>query len=97
MPARLFVAGEIVAWIFLAVALYFVALWAFDRGNDLRHEYLVGAGMAWVYGLPFWLGAPALAAWKRRELSKSQKLRAAVLVGVALLVFLATLFGGGRA
>jgi hypothetical protein len=89
MAARLFVAGEIIAWLFLGLALFFVALWAFDRGNALRHEYLIGAGMAWVYGSPFWIGAPLLAAWKRRELSKVQKRRAMAIIGAAALVFLA--------
>jgi hypothetical protein len=96
MIARIVLVGEVIAWLFLAVALYFVGAWALERGNDLRHEYLLGAGMAWSYGAPFWLGVPALAAWKRRDLSGAQRLRAAVLFGVALLIVAITLFGGGR-
>lgn len=94
MSVRLFVAAEIFAWIFLAIALFYLAGWPFDRSNNLRHEYLIGSAMAWVYGSPFWLGALALAVWKRRELSRSQKLRDVAIFVAVLLIFASQFVGG---
>src|SRR5262245_42478214 len=83
-----FYAAFLLGAVAIAVGVAYLSWWASDPTAPLRHEALIGSGMALTYGLLPGGVAFTLAKWKRSELPHWAD-RAALILVVAIVVALA--------
>ena len=73
----------------LIIGSAYVAWWAADPTAHLRHEALIGSGMALIYGLPVGVAAFLLARWQTGSLPR-WAIRASFILVAAIIALLAT-------
>ncbi len=52
------------------MAAYFLAMYYVDTENNLRHEYLIGVSLGFLYATGFTIGSAVLAVSVKKHLSK---------------------------
>jgi hypothetical protein len=75
----------------LGIGIWFQAQWFLDPHNPLRHEALIGVGLAILYGIPFGGGAAGLAWWKGDVLGTIERRLGWALALAAVLLLLVSL------
>jgi len=91
-----FLVAFLLGGVAITVGIAYFSWWASDPSAPLRHEALIGAGMAPMYGLLPGGVAFALAKWKRSELPKWADPASRILVAVIVIALAISIFVSAR-
>jgi len=92
----IFYAALFLAAASLVVGSAYLAWWASDPTAHMRHEALIGSGMALIYGLPVGVAGLVLARWRTDYLPNWAARASATLLAVMIAVLATTVILSGR-
>ncbi len=87
------VLAQVIAAGWLVLGAYYFVMYYTDTENHLRHEYLIGVSLGFLYATSFSIGSALLAVSVKRVISKRTFRLLSVPALVVGLAFLLTYFG----
>jgi hypothetical protein len=87
------VLAQVIALAWLLLSGYFIAMYYTDIENDLRHEYLMGMWIGFLYAAGFSLGSALMAVTVKNNISKLAFRLLSIPALVVGTAFLAVYFG----
>ena len=87
------VLAQVIALAWLLLSAYFIAMYYMDIENHLRHEYLMGMWIGFLYATGFSLGSALLAVTVKNNISKLAFRLLSIPALVVGAAFLAVYFG----
>ena len=76
------VIAQVIGLAWLLIAVYFIGMYYIDTENQLRHEYLIGMWLGFLYATAFSIVGALLAVTVKNKISK----RAFRLLGIPALI-----------
>jgi hypothetical protein len=82
----------LIASFLAAIGIWYLASWAIETTNPLRHELLMGTALTTLLALPLSIASIAIIKWKRHEFSDLLELLSYTVAGVLIVLALIIAF-----